>query len=140
MRLAGRPSRGCSFVTRALGVAYPDRVAAVHLTQLIDASATAETADPSSEADQRSLEAAYRYEYELGGYAAIQTTRPQLMAYARYTRASPVALTGRSVGTEEQERSASLLFLDERASRTLRSMLARHRAKTLPGGCIENAA
>lgn len=47
------------------------RVAALHLTQVVDAGATAETADPSSDADQRSLEAAYRYDYELSGYAAI---------------------------------------------------------------------
>jgi epoxide hydrolase len=70
-----------AFVSRALGLAYPDRVAALHLTQVIDAGATAETADPTSDAGQRSLEAAYRYEYELSGYAAIQTTRPQLIAY-----------------------------------------------------------
>jgi epoxide hydrolase len=31
--------------------------------------------------EKRSVEAGYRYEYELAGYAAIQATRPQLIAY-----------------------------------------------------------
>ncbi len=45
------------------------------------ASATADNADFSVEAERRSVEAGYRYEYELGGYAAIQGTRPQSIAY-----------------------------------------------------------
>jgi hypothetical protein len=44
-------------------------------------SATADNADFSVEAERRSVEAGYRYEYELGGYAAIQGTRPQSIAY-----------------------------------------------------------
>jgi pimeloyl-ACP methyl ester carboxylesterase len=70
-----------ALTSRALGLAQPERVAAVHVTQVFDASATAETADFSVEAEKRSVEAGYRYEYELGGYAAIQSTRPQLIAY-----------------------------------------------------------
>jgi hypothetical protein len=70
-----------ALASRALGLAHPQHVAAVHLTQVFDASATAENADLSVEAEQRSVEAGYRYEYELGGYAAIQATRPQLIAY-----------------------------------------------------------
>jgi pimeloyl-ACP methyl ester carboxylesterase len=70
-----------ALTSRALGLADPEHVAAVHLTQVFDASATAENADFSVEAEKRSVEAGYRYEYELGGYAAIQSTRPQLIAY-----------------------------------------------------------
>jgi pimeloyl-ACP methyl ester carboxylesterase len=70
-----------ALTSRALGLAHPEQVAAVHLTQVFDASATAENADLSVEAEKRSVEAGYRYEYELGGYAAIQATRPQLIAY-----------------------------------------------------------
>ena len=70
-----------ALTSRALGRADPRQVAAVHLTQVFDASATAETADFSVDAEKRSVEAGYRYEYELGGYAAIQSTRPQLIAY-----------------------------------------------------------
>lgn len=70
-----------AMVSRALGLIDPEHLAALHLTLIVDASATAETADPSVPAEQRSLEAAYRYEYEVSGYAAIQSTRPQLIAY-----------------------------------------------------------
>jgi epoxide hydrolase len=70
-----------ALVSRQLGLAHPDRVAAIHLTQVFDASASADTADFSVEEEKRSVEAGYRYEYELGGYAAIQSTRPQLVAY-----------------------------------------------------------
>jgi epoxide hydrolase len=70
-----------AMVSRNLGLAHPDRVAALHLTQLFDAGVTAETADFSVEEEKRGVEVGYRYEYELGGYAAIQSTRPQLIAY-----------------------------------------------------------
>jgi pimeloyl-ACP methyl ester carboxylesterase len=67
--------------SRELGLIDPDHLAALHVTLIVDASATAENADPSEPAEQRSLEAAFRYEYEVSGYAAVQTTRPQLIAY-----------------------------------------------------------
>ena len=70
-----------ALASRELGLAAPKHVVALHVTLIVSASATAENADPSVEAEQRSLEAAQRYEYELGGYAAIQGTRPQLIAY-----------------------------------------------------------
>jgi epoxide hydrolase len=66
---------------RALGLANPERVAALHLTYLPSASVTAENADLSVAEEKRSVQAGYRYEYELGGYAMIQATRPQLVAY-----------------------------------------------------------
>ncbi|WP_119730865.1 epoxide hydrolase family protein [Thermomonospora amylolytica] len=71
-----------ALVTRRLGLIDPEHLAAVHLTQLFDATATPENADFGDETERRSVEKHYRYEYELGGYAAIQGTRPQLMAYA----------------------------------------------------------
>jgi len=68
-------------ISRALGLANQQQVAALHLTYLPSASASAENADFSVEAEKRSVEAGYRYQYELGGYAMIQATRPQSIAY-----------------------------------------------------------
>jgi epoxide hydrolase len=70
-----------AMASRQLGLIDPAHLAALHVTLLVDAGATAENADPSVPEEQRSLEAAYRYEYEVSGYAAVQTTRPQLIAY-----------------------------------------------------------
>ena len=70
-----------ALVSRELGLVDQEHVVALHVTQIFSAGATAENADFSVEAEQRSVEAAYRYEYELGGYAAIQSTRPQLISY-----------------------------------------------------------
>jgi microsomal epoxide hydrolase len=70
-----------ALASRELGLIDPEHLAALHLTLIVSAGATAENADPSVAAERRSLEAAYRYEYEVSGYAAIQSTRPQLIAY-----------------------------------------------------------
>jgi epoxide hydrolase len=70
-----------ALISRELGLADVGRVAALHVNQIFSAGATAENADFSVEAERRSVEAAYRYEYELGGYSAIQATRPQLISY-----------------------------------------------------------
>ncbi len=70
-----------AMVSRELGLAHPGHVAALHLTYLPSAGASAENADFSVEAEKRSVEAGYRYQYELGGYAMIQATRPLLVAY-----------------------------------------------------------
>jgi epoxide hydrolase len=78
-----------ALISRQLGLAHPENVIALHVTQIYSAGATAENADFSVEAEKRSVEAGYRYEYELGGYAAIQGTRPQLIAYGLTD--SPVA-------------------------------------------------
>lgn len=67
--------------TRHLGLIDTEHLAAVHVTQVFDASVSEEDADLSRPEEARSLAAAQRYEYELGGYAAIQGTRPQLIAY-----------------------------------------------------------
>jgi pimeloyl-ACP methyl ester carboxylesterase len=76
-------------ISRQLGLAHPENVVALHLTAIFSASATAENADLSVEAEKRSVEAGQRYEYELGGYAAVQSTRPQSIAYGLTD--SPVA-------------------------------------------------
>ncbi|RCV50353.1 epoxide hydrolase family protein [Marinitenerispora sediminis] len=78
-----------ALVSRQLGLIDPEHVAALHVTSVFSASATPETADFSVEAEKRSVEKGYRYEYELGGYAAIQSTKPQLVAYGLTD--SPVA-------------------------------------------------
>jgi epoxide hydrolase len=70
-----------ALISRELGLVDQERVVGLHVTQIFSASATTENADSSVEAEKRSVEAGYRYEYELGGYAAIQATRPQLIAY-----------------------------------------------------------
>jgi microsomal epoxide hydrolase len=75
-----------SMVTRELGLVDPEHVQALHVTHLASASASGSftivaEADPAMPEDQRSLEAAQRYNFDLSGYAAVQTTRPQLIGY-----------------------------------------------------------
>lgn len=67
--------------TRHLGLIDAKHLAAVHVTQVFDATVSQEDADLSRPEEARSLAAAQRYEYDLGGYAAIQGTRPQLIGY-----------------------------------------------------------
>ncbi len=78
-----------ALVSRELGLVDPDALAAVHLNQIFSATATPDTADLSVETERRSVEKYYRYEYELGGYAAIQGTKPHLIGYGLTD--SPVA-------------------------------------------------
>lgn len=78
-----------ALISRQLGLTHPENVVALHLTAIYSASATPENANFSVEAEKRSVEAGYRYEYELGGYAAVQSTRPQSIAYGLSD--SPVA-------------------------------------------------
>lgn len=69
-------------VSRELGVLAPDHVVGVHVTEFASASPSAEEADYSDPAEQRSVEAGYRYSYELSGYMWVQTQTPQTLAYA----------------------------------------------------------
>jgi pimeloyl-ACP methyl ester carboxylesterase len=69
-------------ISRELGVLNPEHVVAVHLTALFGAGVTAESADVSDEREQRSMQAGYRFRYELSGYATLQSTRPQTVAFA----------------------------------------------------------
>ena len=75
-----------AMVTRELGLVDPEHVQAVHVTLLASASASgnyavAAEADPAVPEEQRSLEAAQRYDFDLSGYAAVQTTRPELIGF-----------------------------------------------------------
>ncbi|SER70917.1 epoxide hydrolase [Lentzea xinjiangensis] len=74
-------------LTRHLGMR--DEVRAIHVNQIFSAGVTAETADMDVEAERRSVEKAHRYEFEQFGYASMQSTRPQSVAYALTD--SPVA-------------------------------------------------
>ena len=71
-------------IAREIGVLAPDRVRGVHLTMLSSAVASRRDADadPQDEREQRSLAATARYRGELSGYAILQSTRPQTLAYA----------------------------------------------------------
>lgn len=81
-----------ALISRELGLIDAEHLAALHLTLIISAGATPENADPTVDVERRSLEAAQRYEYDLGGYSAIQSTRPQLMAHG--LNDSPAFLLG----------------------------------------------
>src|SRR4051794_7859566 len=68
-------------ISRELGLADGEHVVALHLTQLLGASASDENADPAVETEQRSVAAGHRYQAELGAYAYLQATRPLTVAY-----------------------------------------------------------
>lgn len=60
------------------GLLDRDHLIGLHLTDVLGGeSLTAETADPSDPVEARAVQNAMRYEYELGGYAMVQSTRPQ---------------------------------------------------------------
>ncbi len=73
-----------SGVSRELGILAPERVIGVHLNMLLTFPPT----DPDGRAavpaeELQRLEADYnRYEYEQSGYMAIQSTRPQTLAFS----------------------------------------------------------
>ncbi|WP_086667229.1 epoxide hydrolase family protein [Lentzea kentuckyensis] len=67
-------------LTRELGMR--EEVRAIHVNQIFSAGVTQETADLTVEAERRSVEKAYKYEFEQFGYASMQGTRPQSVAYA----------------------------------------------------------
>ncbi len=69
-------------ISRKLGVADPEHVAGVHLNFLL----TFPTGDPAemeglTEVELQRLERLEQFGFELGGYLAIQGTRPQTLAY-----------------------------------------------------------
>ncbi|MGW6935468.1 epoxide hydrolase family protein [Lentzea sp. NPDC054927] len=76
-----------AMLTRQIGMR--EEVQAIHLNQIFSAGVTQETADMTVEAERRSVEKAYKYEYEQFGYVSMQSTRPQSVAYALTD--SPVA-------------------------------------------------
>lgn len=82
-----------AIVARKLATAAPQEVALLHLTQILQGERlTPETADPADPWEQRVLAAGARYDWELSGYAMIQSTRPETLAYALSD--SPVGLLG----------------------------------------------
>ncbi|HEY1967521.1 MAG TPA: epoxide hydrolase [Pseudonocardia sp.] len=69
-------------ITRELGLVDPSHVAALHVLQLFRSTVNSHTGDPSDPEERRAIASGRRYRAELGGYAAIQSTRPQLIGYA----------------------------------------------------------
>jgi epoxide hydrolase len=79
-------------ITRELGLVDPEHLAALHVLQLFRCGVDSHDADMSDPEERRSVEQGRRYRTELHGYAVIQASRPQLMAYALTD--SPVAQLG----------------------------------------------
>ncbi|MCU1662037.1 MAG: epoxide hydrolase [Pseudonocardiales bacterium] len=71
-----------AMISRELGLVDPGHLVALHLTYIPSAKVSAETADFSDLAEQRSVENLYRFQHELGAYAMLQATRPQTLSYA----------------------------------------------------------
>ncbi|HEX4356590.1 MAG TPA: epoxide hydrolase [Pseudonocardia sp.] len=71
-----------SAITRELGLADAEHVAALHVLQIFSAAVTPDTADLDDPEERRSVEAGRRYRGELSGYSTLQMTRPQLISYA----------------------------------------------------------
>jgi microsomal epoxide hydrolase len=70
-------------ISRNLGLAAPEQVAGVHLNFLL----TFPTGDPAeleglTEKEQERLASLERFNTELSGYLAVQSTRPQTLAYS----------------------------------------------------------
>ncbi|MFT4041343.1 MAG: epoxide hydrolase [Thermomicrobiales bacterium] len=73
-----------SLISRELGLIDSEHLMALNITLLPAYCATYQNIaelDADDPEVQRSLAASQRYEYELGGYGAIQGTRPQLIGY-----------------------------------------------------------
>ncbi len=80
-----------ALIGRRMGLLDRDHLIGLHLTDVLGGeSLTAETADPSDPVEARAVQNAMRYEYELGGYAMVQSTRPQSLGMALTD--SPVGL------------------------------------------------
>lgn len=70
-------------VVRDLGLRHAHAVAGVHTTGMLGGEElTEETADMSNPEEARAVADGYRYQYEIGAYAMLQSTRPQSLAYA----------------------------------------------------------
>ncbi|MDM2420309.1 epoxide hydrolase [Mycobacteroides abscessus] len=68
-------------VARRLAVIDREHVAAIHVTELFDAVPAGRELDLSDDSERRAGQAAQRYSSELSGYALVQSTRPQSLAY-----------------------------------------------------------
>lgn len=68
-------------VTRQLAVDDRAHVAAIHVTELFDAVPAGRKIDQSNDSERRADQASRRYNTELNGYAIVQSTRPESIAY-----------------------------------------------------------
>ncbi len=78
-------------VTSSLGRAYPERLVGIHLSS-VDLEWPDPLPDDLSQREQDFVARAGRWEHEEGGYAAVQSTRPQTLGYGLAD--SPVGLAG----------------------------------------------
>lgn len=70
-------------VGRAMAVMHPDRIAGFHTIMLNHAAIKSEDEiEGNDKRERESLEASERYQNELMGYAVVQSTKPQDLAYA----------------------------------------------------------
>ena len=80
-----------ALIGREMGVIDREHLIGLHLTDVLGGEElTFETADMSDPREARAVERAMRYQYELGGYAMVQATRPQSLGLALTD--SPVGL------------------------------------------------
>lgn len=68
-------------VARELAVLDREHTVALHMTELFDALPAGREIDQSNDSELRAEQAARRYSAELNGYAIVQSTRPQSIAY-----------------------------------------------------------
>ena len=88
-RFAAQGGDWGAFITSRLGLAYPDRLAGIHITLLGVRRDLAAPDNPTDE-EKRYLEELRRWEREETGYQWIQGTKPQTLAYGLTD--SPVGL------------------------------------------------
>lgn len=82
-----------AIIARKLAIVAPEEVAMLHLTQVLQGERlTRETADPDDPWEQRAVAAGERYDWQLMGYAMVQSTRPETLAYGLSD--SPAGLLG----------------------------------------------
>ncbi|WP_180536255.1 epoxide hydrolase family protein [Micrococcus luteus] len=80
-----------SVIARRMGLLEGSPVSFAHLTAIFGStSPTPENINPGDPEEAAALQSATRYNYELAGYAYVQSTRPQSVAY--FGADSPVAL------------------------------------------------
>lgn len=80
-----------AIIARRMGLLEGSPVSFAHLTSVFgSAFPTPETIDPTNPDEVAALDAARRYDIDLSGYAVVQSTRPQSVAY--FGADSPVAL------------------------------------------------
>lgn len=70
-------------IAREMTLIDAEKIAGIHVTQVLGGETlNHETADFSDPIETKAVEQAMRYEFELSGYAVVQSTRPQSLSYA----------------------------------------------------------